>query len=342
MREILTDWGVDEAYFRQLYKNVQKSYGHGVSLTGNCIHFDNQFAKGKVEFFQLSNNISVLKLRLSFTESVMFRRVLHEQPDYYCCLFSLKEGIDLHAFDTVDRAEMNRLGLSAERSMLYFSADVQTLFRLLPNGQTRAAIVIFKRGAFSDTLESTDRSRDLVYLGGDSVKGYAAMNREMIERVTNFLDYEGSESLRLMHILGAIYQLLAATYRQIENERELSAQTTGVMEVARMVQIRNLLVADFSRDYPRLEEMAKKAQISETKFKALFKKLFKLSYHQYYQHHRLMAARQSIVLGKSVSETAYEFGFNSVSNFSVAFKKMFRMSPSEIEPHQNDSTALAI
>lgn len=338
MREIITDWGVDKSHFLDLYKNMQKLYGRGVSLRENCITFDNQFAKGKVEFFPLDNKIAVLRLNLSFTEPVSFKRVLTLQPSYYACLFSLKDGVDLHAFDTIDEKEMNPLGLSAKHSVLYFSADVQTLFRLIPNEQTKVVIIVFTQNALKEILQNIDEKDRPEFFLGQSLKGYTGMNARMIEKVTELLEYSCNDTIQSLHFLGNVYQLLAAMLKQIEAESYLAKQSTGVQEVARMVQIRNLLVADFSTDCPLLEEMAKKAQMSATKFKTLFKKLFKLPYYQYYQRYRLLAAKQSIIYGKSVSETAYEFSFNSVSNFSVAFKKMFNISPSEIENHPSDST----
>jgi AraC-like DNA-binding protein len=275
-----------------------------------------------------------------FQETVSFKRVLQDNPDYYACLFSLKEDVDLHVFDSLDEQEMNGLGMSAKHSVLYFSADVQTLFRVIPNEQTKIVILILKRDALSSLVPSGIDKEKNDFFRGQSLKGYAGMSPEMIEKVTDVFEYKKEGHTQSLYLLGAVYELLAVLFQQIDVEHKLLAQSTGVVEVSRMVQIRNLLVADFSRDCPLLEEMAKKAQMSVTKFKTLFKKLFKLPYYQYYQRSRLLAARQNIILGKSVSETAYEFSFNSISNFSVAFKKMFNISPSEIESHPNDSTPI--
>jgi AraC-like DNA-binding protein len=334
MREIVTDWGVDEAHFHNLYKNVLKSYGHGVELFKNRISIDNQLAKGIVDFYPLDNNIGLLRLNMLFTENVSFKRVLEDKPEHYACLFSLKEGVDLHAFDSFDEEELCQLGMTAKHSVLYFSADVQTLFQVVPNEQTKVVILVFTRETLREILPVSITKEDSKFFLTKSIKGYASMNASMIEKVTDVFEYKCEEDIQSLYLLGAVYQLLAVLFLQIESEGELMAQSTGVLEFARMVQIRNLLVADFSHDCPLLEEMAKKAQMSVTKFKTLFKKLFKLSYYQYYQRYRLMAARQNIILGKTVSETAYEFSFSSISNFSVAFKKMFKISPSEIETLQ--------
>jgi AraC-like DNA-binding protein len=312
------------------------AYGQGVTLVNNCIHFDNQFIKGTLDFFPLDSKIAVMRLKLTFSETVSFKRVLEPEPSFYACLFTLKEGVDLHAFDHTEEQELNTLGLSAKHSALYFSADVQTKFTVVPNEETRIIIVVFTHDALDEIVRRPDDDEDSHIFLGETVKGYTSMSPEMIDKVTDILEYAGTEEVSGLYLLGAVYGLLAKLFLQIVTERHLLTELTGMVEVARMVQIRNFMVSDFSTECPLLDEMARRAQMSVTKFKTLFKKLFKLPYFQYYQRYRLLAARQNIIYGKSVSETAYEFGFNSVSNFSVAFKKMFNVSPSEVENHSDD------
>ncbi|MDH7464355.1 AraC family transcriptional regulator [Chitinophagaceae bacterium 26-R-25] len=331
MKEILTDWGVDRLHFNKLYKTVRKVFGDGVVLNNDRINIDNQVAKGSVDFFPFDNSIAMLRINVLFTETINFKRLCETRSKYYACLFSLKEGVDLHVFDGGDESEMNHLGLSANHSVLYFSSDVQTLFRVVPNEQAKIVILVFASDTLDRILRYAKNIKFSNFRDGQSVKGYTSMPVEMVERLTHVFEFASPDHILPLYLLGAVYQLLAILFLQIEADRQLLVQSTGVAEVARMVQIRNLLVADFSVDCPLLEDMARKAQMSVTKFKTLFKKLFKLSYYQYYQRYRLLAARQAIALGKSVTETAYDFSFNSISNFSVAFKKMFKVSPSEIE-----------
>jgi hypothetical protein len=154
MKQIVSDWGVDLSHFYNLYKTVSEVYGSGVSLVKDSILLDNKFAKGAVDFFPLNNKIALLRINVLFLEIVSFKRILQDNPDYYACLFSLKEGIDLHVFDSLDEQEMNSLGMSAKHSVLYFSADVQTLFRVMPNGQTKVVILVLKRDALSSLIPS--------------------------------------------------------------------------------------------------------------------------------------------------------------------------------------------
>ncbi|MBV4357461.1 helix-turn-helix transcriptional regulator [Pinibacter aurantiacus] len=330
MKEIVTDWGIDMAHFQSLYKKVETLYGEGVTLKDNWIHFDNNFAKGEVGFFPLNNRLSIMKLDVLFSEAVNFKRKTIENPDYYACLFSLKEGVDLHAFDIIEEQEWNRFGLHARHSVLYFSSDVHTLFRVTPNERIKVLIVVFTSDALSDFLPVKHQNSVSQLFQGSTVKGYASMSAGMIDVVTDILQNDMLNDYQTLYLAGASHMILSMLMQQIEKESERLEQSTGIHKVARIIQIRNLLVNDFSKENPRIEELARKAQMSVARFKMVFKELFKLPCYQYYQRHRLLAAKQELTLGKSVTETAYEFGFNSTSNFCVAFKKMFNISPREI------------
>jgi AraC-like DNA-binding protein len=337
MKEIISDWGVGKSYLLNIFNSLQSAYDQGVALMGNSIRLDNSHIKGVLEFFPLDNKIAVSRLTISCTETITFRRPLLSTPEFYACIFSLKDGMDLHAFDSEGEEEMKSFGLTAKHSALYFSSDVQTRYRIRPNEQTQTIFIVFSHDALDAILYRKDKLKSDIFLG-ESVKGYASMNAAMIDKVTQIFNYKGTTEMSELYLLGAAYELLAMLFQEIVTEQKLLTQLTGMAEVARMVQIRNFMVSDFSNNCPLLEEMAKRAQMSVTKFKTFFKSLFKLPYYQYYQRYRLQAARQNIIYGKSVSETAYEFGFSSVSNFSVAFKKMFNMSPSEIESHSDNVT----
>lgn len=329
MREFRVSLGVDRSHFIKLYDLLSKSYQTGVALVGDSITLDNENAKGMIEFFSITPNISLLRLNVLFGEDVDIRRIAIRKPASYSCLFSLKESIDLHAFSNVDEKEMNRIGLAAKHAALFFSSDVQTLFRVIPNETSKAVIVIFSKNALNGLLNE-DNGAYLKLFGGDTVKGYAAMTSGMIDEVNKVFDYSSTEDVQKLFFLASVYNLLASLMQQVHVESDKLQEETGVLEASRMIQIRNVLVSDLSGNCPSMEDMAHKVHMSLTKFKVMFKRMFKLSYYQYYQHYRLLAAKHNLVIGKSPTETAYEFGFSNPAHFSYTFKKKFNVSPTEI------------
>lgn len=102
-------------------------------------------------------------------------------------------------------------------------------------------------------------------------------------------------------------------------------------EIEKLMKAEALLVNDFNKPAPTIPELARKATMSETKFKTFFKKIYGHSPYNYYQLNRMNRARQMLLSKKySVKEVGRQLGFSNLSNFTIAFKKVFNELPSEL------------
>jgi len=81
----------------------------------------------------------------------------------------------------------------------------------------------------------------------------------------------------------------------------------------------------------KLEEIAFLCNMSISTFKRHFEKEFKETPGKWVSSKRLQKAHELLKLGNvKPSEIYLEFGYNNLSNFSVAFKKKFGVSPKEV------------
>jgi len=78
-----------------------------------------------------------------------------------------------------------------------------------------------------------------------------------------------------------------------------------------------------------LDDIAGAAFISKFHFVRLFKKYYGKTPYQYLTEVRIIKAKELLKGGHSVSETCYQLGFNSLSSFSILFKKMGGSTPSD-------------
>lgn len=85
----------------------------------------------------------------------------------------------------------------------------------------------------------------------------------------------------------------------------------------------------FLSDLP-IKEIAREAAMSEYHFFRLFKKVYRVSPHQYILHKRLAAGRALLLQQQPVSSVALDCGFADIFSFSKAFKKHFGISPSAV------------
>ncbi len=103
-----------------------------------------------------------------------------------------------------------------------------------------------------------------------------------------------------------------------------------------LIKVEYLLINDFSKQPPTIDEFSRLVSMSSTKLKRSFKSLYGDSIYSYYQKQRLHKANELLSSGNySVKQAAEAVGYNSVSNFSLAFKKHCKKIPGNIMPEKS-------
>jgi len=74
--------------------------------------------------------------------------------------------------------------------------------------------------------------------------------------------------------------------------------------------------------------IASKVNLSVPAFCRFFKKTTKLTYTDFVNQYRIMYAKKLLLQDKTVSETCFESGFDNLSYFNRAFKKVTGENPS--------------
>lgn len=330
MKEIYLNWRVNKTGLERLCQTFVESFKTGVTLKNNCISLDNIFVKGRCETFFLTSKIILAKTELSIRKPILLNCLPLPTSEYFKCIFSLNESVDLHAFSEFKNEGIHRLGLPSLHAAYYCTSNVRSILKLHPCKNVRFISIAFAKDELNDLLLEDDGENAIDLFLEKFSKGYIGVNADMLVKLNALFDHNRLSDLQNIYYLGAVYELLAELMHQVNLNSEKTTKLSKIKETSVMIQIRNTIVSDFSKDCPHLDEMARKANMSISKFKILFKRLFKLPYFQYYQHHRLLEARQSLVKGKSVAETAYEFGFSNPGHFCTAFKKKFKIPPSTI------------
>lgn len=101
--------------------------------------------------------------------------------------------------------------------------------------------------------------------------------------------------------------------------------------ITRLIKVEQLLVEDFNKMPPTIDEFSRLFSMSSTKLKKSFKVMYGDSIYSYYQKHRLKKAYELLKSGSSnIKQTARAVGFNNVSNFTLAFKKQYQNVPASI------------
>ncbi|MES2850742.1 MAG: helix-turn-helix transcriptional regulator [Bacteroidota bacterium] len=154
--------------------------------------------------------------------------------------------------------------------------------------------------------------------------------RELMEDI-----FELKKEQPLYHaaLQNRVMLLLEKFLRNAYNRVVGTSNETGASEndLKKMIQVEAILANAVGEAPPPVPELARIATMSETKLKALFKKIYDYNLYEYYQKNRMLKAKQLIATKKySVKEVGSRLGFKNLSNFTIAFKKQFNKLPSEL------------
>ncbi|KAA9041532.1 helix-turn-helix transcriptional regulator [Ginsengibacter hankyongi] len=108
------------------------------------------------------------------------------------------------------------------------------------------------------------------------------------------------------------------------------SKTLTIKDFQSVAKIERILLENYTSDFPKIENLARIALMSETKLKNAFKKAYGMGLFEYYQKNRMHKAKELLNMKKySVSEVGVMIGYQNLSNFSSAFKKEFGHLPRE-------------
>lgn len=140
------------------------------------------------------------------------------------------------------------------------------------------------------------------------------------------------KKIKQVHLRGWAYQLAYAITETIEHLfRTNSINQFKQSDVQKIKQLEYSLKSNLHKSIPSLEDMAKRAEMSTTKFKTIFKEILGVSPHQYIlnlklNHAQYLLEHQSL----SVSEVAYKVGFNHPSALTRLFQSKLGITPHQI------------
>ncbi|MEN9570610.1 MAG: hypothetical protein RL172_1841 [Bacteroidota bacterium] len=175
----------------------------------------------------------------------------------------------------------------------------------------------------------------------DILKEYLSLKAKMLHAVIMDADYTNAHqeiiSLnkehpaevtilhnRIMYIIERFFRELYEQRQQIKYRIRNTAS-----DIDAVIAVETQLNGDNKVQFPSINQLAKDAGMSPSKLKTLFKKIYGKALYEYYQEQRMIKAKAMLLTTNSVKETAMEFGFKNISNFTLAFKKQFGVLPNE-------------
>ena len=124
----------------------------------------------------------------------------------------------------------------------------------------------------------------------------------------------------------AIFQLLANTPDFMLLHNKPVENQYSKKEQERLQRLYRFIDENYQRKIS-IEEVADLSNLTETAFCRYFKKMTRLTFTEFMNHYRVNQAKKLLLLDKTVTETCFECGFESLSYFNRTFKKTTNENP---------------
>ena len=135
------------------------------------------------------------------------------------------------------------------------------------------------------------------------------------------------EKFKQLLCLLEIFQILALSDEVIElNDRDTSV-SLFLNDKIRMGAVYEYIQANFDNT-PDVNKVASSVHLSTAAFCRYFKKQTKMTFTDFVNQYRITQAKTLLLQDKTISETCYEVGFESLSYFNKLFRKIAGENPS--------------
>lgn len=154
------------------------------------------------------------------------------------------------------------------------------------------------------------------------------MTLDMQLAVQKIFNTPYSGNTRLLFLKSQVNELLAHYFALLSSDKK---KELNEKDKEKLFQAKKIVSANYSKP-PTLSELSKMIGLNSNKLKKNFKELFGIPVYKYIHEERLNKAYELLCHNnKTVQETAWEVGYESLSSFSNAFQKKFGTRPNEVK-----------
>ncbi|WP_153796609.1 helix-turn-helix domain-containing protein [Foetidibacter luteolus] len=316
----------DDSWFPQIAPQLCAEYNA-------CeLAFDNEIGKGNFYKVDIEPGLRARKIEVTFNKPVKFLRNSTAHPGYYILLSNLSE----QCLETTTQEKTVKLGYNTENGLYFSSPQLSASYNFLPGVAYHLIFIVItsdrlqnfitrQPGAQLDILKTVVDKDHPIYHFECMDAYFMSLLKEMdlqlhAERANNLLLH--AKTLELCY-----HMLQQVEKRQSKN----NLKNIHHADVDRLNEVRQQLMEHYQEPCPTIEQAARNAAMSPTKFKNLFRQMFGQTYYQYYKNIRMYKAKELLQQQKmNVSEVGYMLGYQSLSKFTKAFKDVFSITPGNL------------
>jgi AraC-like DNA-binding protein len=322
----------DDIDYRILFSKYAKAFSS--ALEHNKVVLPKSTGKGYLELVSLGDDLFASVENFQPDVMVKFCRKRRNEPFYILHFDELHGTEDLMI--KVDGEVRNAKGKIISTVML--TSNIYDFCYMLPAGTRVRSVYILLTAKWLKEYMELDSQDDVLrtYISLRSQHlNREPFNTEYRKYFNAIFDTPDNKPLRELHLRNSIMMMVELffnrLYKKIKNVQSSPIMQMDNKDLYKLMEVESMLVKNFSKTPPTITELAAYTNMSVSKLKSSFKKVYGSGIYEYYQRNRMHKARQMLAAnGYTVKEVGMKLGYSNLSNFSLAFKKEFGMLPSDL------------
>ena len=322
----------DDIDYRVLFPKYAKALGS--VFENNRVVLPPTVGKGYLELVPLADHLFASVENFTPDIHIKFCRKRSDEP-FFILHFDDLKGMD-HSTIKIDGEEVNAKGKSISTVMLT-SNMFDFCYVLPPKTQVSSIYILIQKKWLKDFLELDNEDEVLrTYLSLRANRlNREPFNPEYRRYFSQVFETPDDRPLRQLHLRNAIMMLVEIFFSRLyKNLAQIKGSPIIRMDntdLYKMMEVESMLIKDFSKAPPTIADLAAYTEMSVSKLKSSFKRVYGTGIYEYYQKNRMHKARQLLTShAYSVKEVGVQLGYSNLSNFSLAFKKEFGVLPSSL------------
>lgn len=321
MKEVTYSFGVETDWVEELAHN------HGGYVNGNFTIVPEDVFTGTHYVRQITENTTVMLIDATYHQDVLYKPQ-NTRTDFAGIYFNLTEGESVYIMDEVSKS-VGRWNYNLAIVDSQFNNDY-----LIKSGSKCYSISLFvKKHILREYLSKTGILNEVLNRVFDEDQNtllhYAHMSSASWHLINEFRkNTPGSISFNLL-LAGLAFNLMGDCLDSIM-KRELMIGKVLRSDLTMILTSQANLIKNQEGIFPGITALAAEANMSETKYKNLYKKITGYTPNAFFLNNKLELARDLLATRQyTIGELAEKLSFTSASHLSEQFKNYFKMSPKE-------------
>ena len=303
-----------------------------VEVKNERLEFPESTGQGYFRVMSLPNKLDVLLMDFKLNEDFWFNRGRTDKEHYVFVCEEIITGGEM----VIDLDGDKMLNDSSEISGMHLFSFLSDLRQFGPKDtRVRGFRVVITPEWLASYLR-IDKMEDVLHkylelkVARMHMKELDSNSSQMLHEI---LDHTNEIRVdEMAYIQNRIMMVLESFFSWMWEEMTKNPRLTRISkeDINRIRGVEDFLLNDLSKA-PGIDELARHAAMSATRLKTLFRHVYGLPPYEYFQQHRMLKAKELLKETKlPIQEIGRSLGYSNMSNFTLAFRKVFKINPSEI------------